>query len=533
MKPNTNSGINKLSELFDKVHPNAFLDEVPTDKAKKRKLNQKLQEVPNAWLRNQRLVINAIMAEIKLLSLKTRVRTITGKLGNDYKELLNKHIWSVYPKQGEILFEQEDNSTDDLDISKISFALNSFIENTNTHLNKSIVNFPDKIEIYEDETLNHFGSQQFNNMPSSHVAVKQLADFLIKNKLEAPLLNLAKQNLQNLTDLTNRINDSKRLISFAKESNDEESKALISSSTAEIKKLLSEIQNTEEAFALELESLYNEMSQQLTYYTFIKTASNLRQYISKQRRVSKTGQIKIKFDNVIQTLRNWQVNLIYAKSQAVVLKKQYEESHRIDNPVKMLLDLNEQLTPSDTMVGKLPFFYKQLFVGQQILHKDFWVGRKEEVDAAQKAIKRYNNGYKGAIAIVGENGVGKSFFTKQLANLEQPKNKIKIRIGNNEENNLETLRQAFNLASENKNRSIEQILNQQEDDSWIILEDIELWWQLGETKQEVIDYIFELIRKYSHKFLFIIVSNRSIFEDISKNQSYLEYFISIIPIRKG
>ncbi len=85
-----------------------------------------------------------------------------------------------------------------------------------------------------------------------------------------------------------------------------------------------------------------------------------------------------------------------------------DKANQLENPVKKLLDFTESLTPSDEKMSALPFFYKQLFVGQQILHKDFWVGRDKELQTAQKAVARYHKGYKGAIAVVAENGLGKS-----------------------------------------------------------------------------------------------------------------------------
>lgn len=503
-----------------------------------KQIKEQIAKVPQSWQRNQNLIFNATLTEIKLLSLKSRVKTIITKLSQQLNSKIDRDLKTVYKRYLNQLNNDAVGNYEELEdiyISKINSGISAIYEETNRSLNRSVINFPDTVEIYEDDTINAFNDMQFANMTSSHVSAKQLADFLIKNKLEAPLVKQLDQLTKILNEKVSKFNDAKRLISLASvgdldDSVEQQPKVLIEEGKQAMLEALNDMEDHFDTVQLELDRLYTEMAQQLNYYAFIKTASNLKQYIHQHKRLSKVGRLKSYFDKVGRYLREQQINWIYTKSKALVWKKQIEQQQDISNPVKQLLDLSFQLSPNKRIMDQLPFYYKQLFVGQQILHKDFWVGRDEELFEAQLAIERYHSGYTGAIAIVGDSGIGKTFFAKQMANLAKPQNILQVQVPNEIQLGLEDLTKAFQKAGDNFSSSIETILDELPDKSWVLIDDLELWWQQAQFKQENIGKIFELISNYSDRLIFVVLSNRPVFKDILSMSNYLDVFINVIQL---
>ena len=533
--------IKTLSEILNQIHPNSnLISDDEDERPKIKSLQSIIERIPSAWHRNQTLVNNASTMEIRLISLKSRVKAILYKLIQDIRAKLESDVVEVYNTYLTNLEKSgEDNDFKGLNAIAITASISSMYDEANRAFNKSFLNIPDSIEVFEDEKLNHFEKLQFSNIESSQISAKQLSDYLIKNKIEAPLIKQFEDFSKRLTESISLLNDSKRLISFASSRHgdeddfqtiEDEPKQIFEDSKIKMQKELALVEDLMQEINLEADNLFNDISQLLSYYSFVKTASNLKQYIHKQKKQSRLGLIRNAFRHWVDYLKEQQANLIYTQSKALVLKKQLEGNSTMYSPVKMLLDLSYQLTPNENVMSQLPFYYKQLFSSNnQILHKDFWVNRAEEIKSVQSSVNRYLSGYKGAIAVVGESGVGKSFFSYYTSTLVNIPKVIWVQAQFENNPKIQDLHQAIFKAIEQEG-NIDNLFRQLPKNSMIIFENIELWWKTRGKEEDLIKAIFELVEKYMDRFIFVINVQETTFKQILTEAHYSDLFLNIIKL---
>ncbi len=524
---------NQLSSLLNQVHPNSFLIQDDEEPPKKKKYSSILANIPTAWYRNQRLIYNASTTEIKLLSLKSRIKSVIYKLAEDSKQKLQNQVIDKYEdclKQNTRIKNNSDDNTSALDINN---EISNLFEESYRALNRTFANFPEQVEIFEPEKLNTFENYQFLNIESSEISAKQLIDYLIKNKIEAPLIKSHESISPQISKSISALNDAKRLINFAFDLQEQEGSSklreeAIEDAKAKIEEELIVLKNLIHEIELDTESLFNEISQLLSYYSFVKTASNLKQYIHQQKKLNRLDKIKAKINNWKLYLKAQQANLIYTKSKALVLRKQIEEIHEIKSPVKELLDFTYQLSPNNKVMEQLPFYYKQLFRSSNIQYKDFWVGRTTEIQQAQAAFERYHSGYKGAIAVIGADGVGKSFFSYYISSISSATKIYNISPNYGKEASMADLTKAFQKTTE-QSGSIEEILNRLEKNSVITLDNFELWNSPYQDKK-LTEYLKSLVKKNLKRFVFILNMHEINFQQIFTSSNHSDLFLDIIKL---
>ena len=535
---------NSLSHILDQIHPNSkLISEEEEDAPKKKSLSPIIEKIPSAWSRNQLLINNASITEVRLISLKSKIKTILYKLAEDIKLKLQKEVVDVYrqflikldnPSEIEYI-----NDFKELNSMAISSSISSIYDEGNRAFNRSFVNMPDQIEVFEDEKLNDFAKAQFTDIESSEISAKQLIDYLIKNKIEAPLVkqleNISKTTIESIASL----NDSKRLISFAlaqqediaDELFDENPIDILKDAKLKINNELDKIEDLLREIGLETDHLFTDVSQLLSYYSFVKTASNLKQYIHQQKTQSRLDLFKSKLKRWAYYLKEQQANLIYTQSKALVLKKELETQNELNNPVKQLLDLSYQLTPNNQVMNTLPFYYKQLFSSNnQILHKDFWVGRAEEIRNIQTSVQQYLSGHKGVIAVVGQTGIGKSFFAHYASTLLNVPKIISVQVLFENTPSKSDIDKAICNAI-GKEGNVKDVLDKLPKNSLIIFENIELWWKSFSKDDALIQYLFNLISDYHDQFIFVVISNEIAFKMMIENTEYYDLFLNIIKLR--
>ena len=524
---------NLVSGVLDQVHPNSFLIQDDEERPKKKKLTAVFAEIPTAWYRNQRLIYNASITEIRLLSLKTRIKSVIYKLAEDSKLKLQKQLidkYENYLKQ-DIDFKNDlDNETSAIDITN---DLSNLFEESYRALNRTFANFPEQVEIFESEKLNDFEDLQFSNLESSEISAKQLIDYLIKNKIEAPLINGLENMSPQISKSISALNDARRLINFTRDHQEQDGKSnpknvAIENAKAKIEEELFVLRKLVCEIELDAESLYNEISQLLSYYTFVKTASNLKQYIHQQKKLNRFEKIKVIINDWKLYLKTQQANLIYSKSKALVFRKQIEQSHEIQSPVKQLLDFTYCLSPNKTVIEQLPFYYKQLFRSSNIQYKDFWVGREQELKQAQAAFERYQSGYKGAIAVIGADGVGKSFFSYYIASISSAPKVYNISPNYGQKATMNDLTKAFQKATD-QSGTIEEILSGLEKNSVIIIDNFELWASPYQD-QTLTEYLKQLVDKNLKQLVFILNMHELSFKQIFISTKYSDLFLDIIRL---
>ena len=532
--------INRTTNILEKVHPNSFIQDESVNLKLAQKINQKIQQAPNLWLRNQNIMSNASITEIRLLTLQGKLKNHIDKLLYETQELTRIQVIDNYQKTIDFLEQQIDNITENKweykSLNALAFVneTNAIYEDVFKLFSRDISHFPDTIELFEDETLNHFLQKQYENLESTHISVQHVLDYLIQNKLEDKIVHVFEEWTQKTAESISFLNDTARLISFSLENNLE--KDIAKNNIVEILKEKRDKLQTElnylSALNFEIEDqiqkIYTDASQLLSYYAFVKASSDIKHYNTKQSKAQKKS-IWQKKNQLLSFIKNKKADLIYTQSRALGLKKQLENQDKIKSPVNSLLDFVYSVSPNKKVYQKLPFYYQQLFMSKHTYHRDFWVGRENEINLANTAIERYYAGYKGLLGVMGEPGSGKSFFAHYVSESFQ-KNLIHITPNITGERNLKSFEEALQKAS-GKNLSINQIFYELEEGSIIIIDDLELWCDKFD-KNILLTDIWALIEKYYHKFLFVLVSNTFAFNSIITSEDKTNIFLQIISLKE-
>lgn len=211
------------------------------------------------------------------------------------------------------------------------------------------------------------------------------------------------------------------------------------------------------------------------------------------------------------------VNLLYSKSSGLILAKKYlKEIKPEKTSISQILDLSEKLMPDKKLFAQIPIFYLNLFKSKSFINDDFWIPREVETLKIKNARKRQKESHGGAILITGEHGSGKTALTRWTTNhlfridhvfhVDAPVNgSVKSADW------LDKLRNATNNTG-----TADEIVRNLPNDSVIVVNDLELWWERSNEGYVVLEEIMNLVQKYSQRIFFILNCNIHSYHIINK-----------------
>ena len=185
-----------------------------------------------------------------------------------------------------------------------------------------------------------------------------------------------------------------------------------------------------------------------------------------------------------------------------------------------LLNILDGVSPNPQVLESLPFYYKQLFLGKQKVDKAFWRGRKKALADAERTVKRFKNGLSGGLLITGEQNSGKTYLSQNIANKFFDNKKV-YHINPPESGSIDVSVFKEALIKEWGGNTIPQ-------DSVIIVNDLELWWERSENGFDIVNTITDMISDDNKTWFFIINVNIHSFRFMNKMKSIDGYFLNII-----
>ncbi|MBS0001430.1 MAG: hypothetical protein KFF73_20760, partial [Cyclobacteriaceae bacterium] len=178
-----------------------------------------------------------------------------------------------------------------------------------------------------------------------------------------------------------------------------------------------------------------------------------------------------------------------------------------------------------------PPFYVSLFNGKSSIGEDFWIERKEEEMKFKRALERYQKGHRGGIMFLGERNMGKTAFCKYLSQVylkNQPVYSIFPPLsGSILENDFSDI---LSKATQQQG-DVFQAVNQLKENSVIIVNDLELFWERSKEGLCIIKLIEKLIDEFSHKLMVIVNLNPYAYKVINQLTNLGEHFIEIISLK--
>ncbi len=535
--------LNAMGQHMEDIDINRF-------SAKKRRGRKQYQNIKEEnltfadhWLHNLRLFVNGNFLDLCLFMIKNRIKEGI----EDYDKELSHTIDLKYSKKLQELSKEVDvKLNSELVEEKLSFEFEVVEEidmvtgfnETYELINGLIKGLPESIDIANDEVsgedLEASEAKRFIDMEAVSIPVERIAAHFVESHFANPVQQRLREASAFLRNHSLTVKEIVSLTNFNLENLEEEVNREEHVKTTLLRALQGIDSETEKAkivndqLSSEIRKHLAEAFEPLSSYVIIKNAGDFVQ----QARDYKSKKVISKVGNITQKGRKFLIdrfiNLLYRRSEGVLLAKEITEDKKNEPVMARTLDLLEQVSPDQGVYEKLPIYYKNLFSGKSSISNDFWIDRPLEKEKAGNAIKRYKSGHKGGILVLGERNSGKTSFCKHLATAHFPEKKVfqvfppkggAIVISAFEE----ALRRATGLTG-----NLHNIIQNLPKDSVLILNDLELWWLRSDKGHSVLQQLMGLILRYSEDCLFLVNCNPYSFHLINQLYPIEDNFIAAI-----
>ncbi len=548
--------VQQISNHAKKIHANNLSRRNSANKRLTQHLNQEIKRIPDLWQRNQHLLYNSTILELHLFSFENKLRKIFNETSHQIEitveDIVINHLLELDKLIKNYLQKLTENQKIDFDANRLRVKpetvvnqsyVKAIVDTTFKNIKQAISKFPDKVEILSEESMNNFSRVQFKEIKAVPVSAKRLLDYIVQDELIDSLQKMADELPVRLETLNAATKDIVRLISFSLHpsqednlihigNNDEDVIAFLQEQHKKITEHIEIARKYQKISLLKIQERLNATSNKLSFYSFTHLARNLKQYMKEQDAKRKSPFFR-KTSQKISGFFSHQLELFwYRQSKTMLLARRINPFDSKEHTgVDDLLNLLEQVSINQKVLRKLPFYYKQLFLRKHNYYNEFWFNREEELKQAQRTIRRYKQGHKGAILIYGEQNSGKTFCSQYISTHSIEHANIYI-VNPEFQGSISQRRfkQKFEQAVNIKD-SYNQIFKQLPENPVIIIEDLELWWEKSEAGFNVINLITELIDTYSSKCLFIVNVNTHSFRLMNKIKRIDKYFLNLIECK--
>lgn len=378
---------------------------------------------------------------------------------------------------------------------------------------------------------------------TQRVEVSRMIHFIIQSNLTAPFQQHMGSFGHGLSAREQEIIETSRLIKITLTGDQEEPLHLPSVSFFEEQKTRIEnnilkLFNHQKSADDKLHNALNQTGRHLSFGHFLKTAENFKM-LEKSKGADKKGiswHLKI-IKSFTDLIRQNLIRLWYDRSKRIVYAHQNKTAAQEESfPVSQLHALNEAVSVKQHILKDIPPYYQQLFLRKNNYFMDFWHGKPNELLEAHKTIARHQKGYNGALLVKGEHNSGKTFFVNYMAHkhlADRQVYSLQPPYGGScsEADFLRALQKTIEMPV-----SADKILKSLPENTVIIIEDLELWWEKTSTGFKVIRLICDLIEKYGQRILFVITVNSHAYRSINrfvKMDSFLLSTIECHPFNAG
>ena len=534
-----------VNSNLNELRINASIPKIHSRKILKQKKDLAL--IPEKWFANQNLILNNLYLEVALFSFGDNIEMIFYDTASDIENVIEYNLLNTLYSFEELLNQQELNpekiiayiTDNDFSIGSLKVALKDIIENAFSRVSKVSSDFPEHLILMSEDSINKFHQQQYNNVDEIDVFVRRLIDSISQKEIISPL----QDNIKNISDelelILLRLNNLLKQIIFgisdeSFESDYKTKQQSVIDIEDEKRKFHEEIDNIRRHMVL-IKNFYRDrtaaLESALSLTSFIRNIKNLTQYVKEQEKKKRLYKV-IRITNKIDSFIRKQICLVWFRhSKGLILAnsiKQRENSNY--TTVDDVLSIRNHLFVSKKQIDKIPFYYQQLFLRKHYYIDDFWVGRERELKQVEQAFSNYQKGFKGGMLVLGERNSGRSFFAMYSAKKYTDKNNIyTLYAPYSGSISVSTFKSHLQRTFDN-NGSYDNIFGSLKENSIVIFEDIELWWEKSENGHVVIDEIINIIDKYSNKCFFIVTANCHSFKIINTIQKIESYFINIINL---
>lgn len=492
-----------------------------------------IQSYTDTWGRNLGLYSNNIYLEWTLNGAKSRLQEWL----HDLKEEVSYELQQFYGKELERLEQSVKEIRQDSETALYelripdSQRLFMILEKYRSNISGLVDALPEHLFIMEevatDSSLNSENKDDIA-IASINVPVARMAGHFVEVHLTAGLQSAFDQLQASLVKILYAAKDQAHLVKFHLDNIDENSQEIIQKAITNIGTERTEIVEAGQKLAQSNQQALANAFEPLSPFKITGSTKEFSQYLRDyqgQKVLSGANKLLGKADLFF---KQQTAKVLYSKSKGVLLAKKLTDTDLPGTNAGRLLDMVEQYTPQPKLLTKLPYYYSSLFSGRSMIDDDFWIHRPYEENAIKKAIRRYKQGYYGAILLLGSRNAGKSILAKRsIEKHYQPEKLIQVYPPPSGSTSIDDFDQALVKAIGTSGRGIN-VLQSLPKNSVVILHDVELWWERSPQGLEVMEYIKGFVNLLSEEMLFILNTNLHAYQLMQAAMQLDELFIQVV-----
>jgi amino acid transporter/tRNA A37 N6-isopentenylltransferase MiaA len=490
------------------------------------------------WNKNYKYFVESLNLTSSSLWLKGRLKVIKSDISQSISNYLKENFYneidalredSLKTKEGKI------KSTEFASSTEISKQLEEHFESAR----ELYSDLPEKVEVPSEEFFIAAEERKYKEADPAVVQFRRLAEHLIETNFIESIQNKIDDTGEKLIDVIENLKDAVNLSNFTigtleDDLTDKDRKQQVLESTVlefegKIKKENQLVSNLEIEIKEKVEKDFILTAEPLSSYSILKASTELGQSIRHTEGRKVLSGISEFSEKISKIFRNIIVNLIYGKSKSRLFARRQKSFIEKDiSVIDPVLQLVNSISPNSIAYVLIPYYYKKLFSGTSRVSSDFQVGMKNELAKAASAIHNYKAGYLGGLLILGERNSGKTTLSRMIVSKYFKADRIfTIQAPKDNSAQLEGFEEMLKKSTNNQ-ESVKEIFTALPQNSAVIINDLELWWERSENGFEVINVIVNLIQDYSNKILFVVNCNIHSFRLMNTINKLDGLFISTI-----
>lgn len=536
---------NLIDSLLRLDQPKA-VKKLKKDSKRAREAPEVVSELPELWNSRQHLSVNFMLLDLHLLSFEKRFESIEQKLKIQLSRTIDSNVLKnltnlsqelaaapeKFRKTGSVKFKP----LTDFKRSSYDGIIDGFFE----EIREIILELPDAIEILSEPPADPPTPADFEELDTLSISVRRLVEYLIEADFIEPLQKDAAKLPTILQETFAATDDVVRLISFSASHSENQEQAadpffvdtlttLVRESQDRVKAEILKVEEMRKNLVELIDRLFQEVAGKLRPYAMKRYAENLKRYVRKQESKKVFSRLEQQGLQIREKARTILTRLWYRKSESVLTARRLGLEAGVEStPVETLLNFVDDVSPDPGVFRTLPFYYKQLFLGKQTVGREFWIGRKRELERADVAVTRYQRGYLGGLMVVGEPDSGKTHLCRTIAARYFDRHKtffVRPPDGGSIDDTLfsSALAKAFDLTGSHVDM-FEQLPRK----SVVILDDLEQWWERSENGMKIVETVLDLIDRYSQKCFFVVNTNSFAFSFINTVRPIDKFFLDVV-----
>ena len=508
-------------------------------------LRSALTTSPEGWAARQRMLLEETGVELLVAGMQHRISAISQRMRDtavgQVRAGLIRHYADLV-KQLTAFRDEMDTATAPLlpagqlkETVDVRGMLDEFIEDTN----RAVVELPENATTLTEGALRELLEGSSEDVEVVTIPLRRTVQFLLESELLAGL----HETLSQIPMLERRgisvAEEVMRLVSFqqgdleAEELSDdarrEQLRPVIDDGIARIRSELDALEEACERLTTKLDEHLVAFVKSTDPLELASVAGNLEQQVrSREGRKAVTGLRRLE-DRVTAAASRGIVSVLYRKSSGILEARQLGGGPvRTERVVGQVLRQVDEHIPASTVLARLPFYYQQLFMGKTGINESFWIGREEELVAAESAVKVFRQGTRGALVVTGEGGAGKTALCTMVANRHFDPTRVH-RVLPPRGGSIQPL--IFRVALERslqRTGDPQQMIQSLPRGSVILIDDLELWWERSDNGDAVLEEIVRLIESHGNRCFFILGINTQSFVFINRLVGLAGLALSVI-----